>query len=251
VTIARQRSFNTGMTTPPARDPQRAGDAPAPRRDRTPGSQHGRRRLLLGGLAAMLLGLDGCADLRSALRMQDRDLAAVPAGSYRLDPEHCSVVFSVDHLGFSRVIMRFDHARATLQWPRGGVSTARVEARVRSDSIDTNVALLDRELRSPAMLDAARHPYIRWRADGWRATGPRRGDVSGMLTLGRASTPLLLHVRFNGYGIDPVTGAPTLGFSARGEFSRNQLGLKAWPGLVGDTVRLHIEAEFVAAATAG
>ena len=235
------------MTTPLDRDPERAACAPGPRPCRTPGADSGRRRLLLGGLAAALPGLGGCADLRSALRMQDRDMAAVPAGSYRLDPQHCSVVFSVDHLGFSRFIMRFDHVRATLQWPRAGASAAVVDARVRSDSIDTNVPLLDRELRSPAMLDASRNPFIRWRATGWRATGPRRGDVSGLLTLGRRSIPLLLHVRFNGYGIDPVTGAPTLGFSARGEFSRSQLDLKAWPGLVGDTVHLHIEAEFVAA----
>ena len=208
------------------------------------------RRLLLAGLAAGLLALGACADLRSALRVQDRSLAAVPAGSYRLDPEHCSVVFSVDHLGFSRFIMRFDRMQAMLVWPAGGPAGARLEARVRSDSVDTNVPLLDQELRSPAMLDAARQPFVLLRAQGWRATAPGRGEVSGTLSLGSERVPLVLHVRFNGYGVDPVTGAPTLGFSARGEFSRSQLGLKAWPGLVGDTVHLRVEAEFVAAGAA-
>ncbi len=204
------------------------------------------RRLLFLGLAAALLALGGCAELRSALRVQDRSLAAVPAGTYRLDPEHCSVVFSVDHLGFSRPVMRFDRVQATLLWPAGGAAGASLEARVRTDSVDTNVPLLDRELRSPAMLDSARQPFIVLRAHGWQATAPRHGDVSGVLSLGPDRVPLRLRVRFNGYGVDPVTGAPTLGFSATGEFSRSQLGLKAWPGLVGDTVHLRIEAEFVA-----
>ena len=206
---------------------------------------------LLAGLGAALvagvLALGGCAQLRSALRMQDSRLAAVPAGTYRLDPEHCSVVFSVDHLGFSRPIMRFDRVQATLRWPPGGAAEARVEARVRTDSVDTNVPLLDQELRSPAMLDSARHPYLLLRARGWHPSSARRGDVAGLLVLGRERVPLVLHVRFNGYGVDPVTGVATLGFSARGSFSRDQLGLKAWPGLVGDTVHLRIEAEFLAA----
>jgi polyisoprenoid-binding protein YceI len=205
------------------------------------------RRLLLAALAACVLALSACAELRSALRVQDSSLASVPAGTYQLDPEHCSVVFSVDHLGFSRPVMRFDRVQATLRWPAGGAPEASVEARVRTDSVDTNVPLLDRELRSPAMLDAARHPYLRLRAQGWHPTSARRGDVTGMLMLGRERVPLVLHVRFNGYGVDPVTGTPTLGFSARGSFSRDQLGLKAWPGLVGDTVHLRIEAEFLAA----
>ena len=205
------------------------------------------RRLLFAGLATGFLALGGCADLRSALRVQDTRMAAVPPGKYRLDPEHCSVVFSVNHLGFSRFIMRFDSMEATLIWPRTGARAAALEALVYTDSVDTNVPALDRELRSPAMLDASRHPDIRFHAVGWQATAPHDGDVAGVLTLGHAQTPLVLRVRFNGYGIDPVTGAPTLGFSATGEFSRSRLGLKAWPGLVGDTVRLRIEAEFVAA----
>ena len=202
---------------------------------------------LLAGTLAGVLALGGCAELRSALRMQDGSLSAVPAGEYRLDPEHCSVVFSVDHLGFSRPIMRFDRMQATLQWPAGGAAGASVQASVQTDSVDTNVPLLDQELRSPAMLDVARHPTLRLRAQGWHPTSARRGDVTGVLMLGRARVPLVLQVRFNGYGVDPVTGVATLGFSARSSFSRDQLGLKAWPGLVGDTVHLHIEAEFLAA----
>ncbi len=222
---------------------------PSLKRPRRPWPGHLRRiaaRALAGLLAATALA--GCSVLHAATREQDRSLAAVAPGTWRIDPSHCSVVFSVDHLGFSRFIMRFDRVAGTLHWPARGVAGASIHAWVATASVDTNDPQLDAELRSPAMLDAARHRYIEFQGSGWRATGPARGDLEGVLRLGKASEPVVLHLRFHGYGVDPVTGQPTLGFSARAAFSRAGLGLRAWPGFVGDTVRLHVEAEFIPAA---
>ncbi len=204
-----------------------------------------RTRALLALAAVALLG--ACTVLHAVTRQQDRRYTSVAPGTYVVDPRHCSVVFSVDHLGFSHFIMRFDRVSGRLLWPQAGITQARVRARVATSSIDTNDAALDAELRGPAMLDSARHAAIAWSASGWRPTGPDRGDLPGVLRLGRARVPLVLHVRFNGFGIDPVDGAPTLGFSARGSFSRARLGLRAWPGFIGDRVHLRIEVEFVRA----
>ncbi len=196
--------------------------------------------------AVMLLGaLGACSSLHALTRQQDAHLAQVPPGVYRLDPRHCSVTFDVDHLGFSRFVMRFDHVGARLDWPATGAGSARLQAWVASASIDTNDALLDRELRGPAMLDARHHARITLRADGLHDLRGDRGLVHGELRLGRTVEPIVLHVRFHGYGIDPINGLPTLGFSARASFSRARLGLLAWPGVVGDSVHLRIEAEFV------
>ena len=206
------------------------------------------RWLRILAVAAGVTALASCSVLHAVTRQQDRREARVPAGRYVIDPRHSSVVFSVDHLGFSDFTLRFDQVAGQLDWPAGGISAARVRARVATASVDSNDPALDAQLRSPAMLDAARQPFIDWVGSGWRPTAPGRGDVQGMLTLGRSSEPLRLHARFNGYGVDPITGKPTLGFSATGEFSRAGLDLRAWPGFVGDTVRVRIEVEFVAAA---
>lgn len=204
------------------------------------------RRLAPGLLGAALV-LAGCAPLRALTRQQDRQFASVPAGSYRLDPHHWSVSFDVDHLGFSRYVMRFDRAGATLDWPAAGAGAARLRAWVDSASIDTNDRLLDAELRGPAMLDAKRQPRIALQARGLQDVHGHRGVLHGILRLGNHSEAVLLKIRLHGYGVDPIDGLPTVGFSARGKFSRERLGLPAWPGVVGDTVHLRIEAEFVRA----
>ncbi len=212
-------------------------------RMRRPHLSRARALLVLAGVSL----LSACAVLHGFARQQDRRYASVAPGIYAIDPRHCSVIFSVDHLGFSQFTMRFDRVSGRLVWPPEGIAHARVLARVDTASIDTNDAALDAELRGPSMLDSARRAHIDWNASGWRPTGRDRGDLPGVLTLGRSRAPLVLRVRFNGYGIDAVTGAPTLGFSARGTFSRAQLGLRAWPGFIGDTVHVRIEAEFVRA----
>ena len=207
-------------------------------------------RRLLPCLAALGVLLGGCSDLRAVTRLQSRDLAAVAPGTYRLDRHHWSVVFDVDHLGFSRYVMRFDRAGATLVWPRSGAPGASVRAWVRTASIDTNDPALDSLLCGRGMLDCRRHRLLRLQATGLRMVDAHHGLLRATLSLGRHTVPLLLHVRFHGYGVDPVDGLTTLGFSARGAFSRARLGLPAWPGLIGDTVRLRIEAEFVRPANA-
>lgn len=207
-------------------------------------------RRLLPGLAAAAVLLGGCSDLRAVTRVQSRDLAAVAAGTYHLDKHHWSVVFDVDHLGFSRYVMRFDRAGATLVWPPAGARAASVRAWVLTSSIDTNDRALDSLLCGRGMLDCQRHRMLRLQASGLRMVDADHGLLRATLRLGRHAVALLLRVHFHGYGVDPVDGLTTLGFSARGSFSRTRLGLPAWPGLVGDTVRLRVEAEFVRPANA-
>jgi polyisoprenoid-binding protein YceI len=55
---------------------------------------------------------------------------------------------------------------------------------------------------------------------------------------------VVLDLKFNGYGVDPLTKENKLGFSAQGHFSRSQFGLGTWYPAVGDDVRVRIEAEF-------
>ncbi len=199
------------------------------------------------GPALVFVLLAGCTPLRALTRHQDRQFADVAPGVWRLDPQHWSVSFDVDHLGFSRFVMRFDRAGAVLRWPKAGAAgapAASLQAWVESASVDTNDSALDAELRGPAMLDARRQPRITLQADGLRDLRGDRAVLRGVLRLGEHREPVLLHLRLRGYGVNPIDGLPTLGVSARGEFSRERLGLPAWPGLVGDTVRLHIEAEF-------
>jgi len=168
----------------------------------------------------------------------------LPAGSYRIDPEHASLLLKLDHLGFSQLVGRFDAFDATLDFDPAQPEAARLTVLVEVASIDFGLPAFDEELRGPGWLDAARFPQARFESRAIEITGDTTGRVEGELTLHGASAPVTLEVTFNGAGDSLLTGRYTLGFAASGTLSRSAFGLGAFAPAVGDEVVLEIHAEF-------
>jgi polyisoprenoid-binding protein YceI len=168
----------------------------------------------------------------------------VPAGRYDLDHDHCSITFDVDHFKYSRFTMRFDRKQGQLDWNEGGLQKSTAAITIDAASIDTNVPLLDKMVKSTSMLDVARYPEIRFVSTRFERTGESRGTLTGDLTIHGVAQPVTLDVTFNGFARDPLTKKDTLGFSADGRFSRAKFGLSTWYPAVGDDIHVRIQAEF-------
>jgi polyisoprenoid-binding protein YceI len=194
---------------------------------------------------AVLAAAAACTPLQVVTHSVSRTEASVPAGQYTLDPHHWSITFDVDHLKYSRFTVRFDRATAQLDWNAGGLDKSSVTAVIDATSVDTNVPLLDKQVKSESMFDVERYPQIRFVSTGFERTGDARGKLTGNLTIRGATQPVTLDVVFNGFGPDPLTKQDTLGFSAEGSFSRSKFGLWTWYPAVGDDVHVRIQAEFV------
>jgi polyisoprenoid-binding protein YceI len=186
-----------------------------------------------------------CTPLQVVTHSVSQNEARVPAGRYSLDPHHWSIVFDVDHLKYSRFTMRFDRATAQLDWNPGGMDKSSVAVTIDAGSVDTNVPLLDKMVKSASMFDVEQNPQIRFVSTGFERTGESSGKLTGNLTIRGAIEPVTLNVTFNGFGPDPLTKQDTLGFSAEGNFSRAKFGLTTWYPAVGDDVHVRIQAEFV------
>lgn len=204
---------------------------------------HARRGAMRAAVFAACM-LSACTPLRVVTHSVSTVESAVPAGRYELDPHHWSVTFDVAHLGYSRFAMRFDRVNGQLDWREGGLEASSVEATIDAASIDTNVPELDRLVKGTDMLDVARYPQIRFVSTGFERTGEAHGTLSGDLTIRGVTQPVKLDVTLNGYAPNPLTKQPTLGFSARGHFSRAKFGLTTWFPAVGDDMTVRIEAEF-------
>jgi len=202
------------------------------------------RALLWTALCVGSVCLPACTPLRVVTHTVGTDEARVPAGSYALDAHHWSITFDVEHLKFSRFTMRFDRAQGTLDWKPGGLDASTVNVSIDASSVDTNVPLLDKLVKGPDMFDAANHPAIRFVSTRVVRTGNSEGTLEGDLTIRGVTRPVTLEMKFNGYGVDPLTKEDKLGFSAQGHFGRSQFGLGTWYPAVGDDVRVRIEAEF-------
>ena len=182
--------------------------------------------------------------------------ADVPAGSYRLDSEHASLIFRVNHLGFSNYTARFKRFDAKLEFDPGNLAASRITATVDPDSLETdypNPAKVDfnAELKGADWLNVAAFPELKFESRSIEVTGKNTMRINGVLTLHGVTRPLVLEATFNGgYAGHPLDPQARIGFSAHGTIERSQFGIAYGipaPGTtmgVGDEVDVAIEAEF-------
>ncbi len=175
------------------------------------------------------------------------DASAEPR-TYKLDPEHTLVAFIVDHLGFSRVLGRFNKVEGGFVYDKETQTLSDLKVVVQTASMDTGHEERDGHLRSEDFLDAEQHPEMVFRADAGTPAGPKSGTVTGSLSLRGEAHPLTLDVTLNKAGTYPFGHEkPTLGISARGAMQRSEWGMTygVADALVGDTVDLIIEIEAI------
>jgi polyisoprenoid-binding protein YceI len=200
-------------------------------------------RLRLSACLGLTLTLAGCGYL---LPSHNQTFAPeqLPAGAYRLDPEHASLLFKLDHFGFSELVGRFDRFEASLDFDPKRPEAARLVVLIDSASIDLNLPKFEHDLRGPDWFDVARFPQARFESRQIQITGEKTGKVTGDLTLHGVTAPVTLDVTFNGGADSLLTGRYTLGFAASGTLTRSTFGLGAYAPAVGDQVTLEIHAEF-------
>ncbi len=175
------------------------------------------------------------------------------AGTYRIDPEHTTILFRVDHVGMSKWTAQFRtfDASLVLDPKRPDASTVTAEIDVASLDSKTSPALaFDKVLTGPDWLDAGAHPKITFKSTKVTMTGPDTADITGDFTLKGVTRPVVLKAKFNdGYKPNAMDGA-RIGFSATTRFKRSDFGISYGipaPGSkmgVSDEVEVIIETEF-------
>jgi polyisoprenoid-binding protein YceI len=180
----------------------------------------------------------------------------VPAGAYEIDPAHASLIFRVDHLGFSNYTARFKRFTAQLQFDPQNLAAATLNVNVDPRSIETDFpdpAKVDfnAELQGEQWLNTAQHPELTFRSTSIAVTGPNTLQVTGDMTMRGITKPVVLDTTFNGgYAGHPMDPNARIGFSARGALKRSDFGISYGipePGTtmgVSDRVEVIIEAEF-------
>lgn len=200
----------------------------------------------LFAVPALFLALGACATAARVLYPVNDDALKVRAGDYVVDPAHTTVIFAVDHLGFSTFYGRFNEISGRLALDVDNPEKSAAAIKIAAASLDTPSDALDQKLQAASMLDAASHPDILFQTSRVLRTGEKSADVEGALTIRGVTKPLMLKAEFHGSGTTPLTGAKIAGFDAKGAFKRSDFGLNEWRGFVGDDVTLIISAEFTA-----
>jgi polyisoprenoid-binding protein YceI len=177
----------------------------------------------------------------------------IPAGDYTLDKHHATLVFRVNHLGFSNYTAAFADFDAKLHFDQNNAAASTLEATINPKSLTLPAPPEGflAELTGPQWLNAATYPAITFKSTKVETTGPDTGKITGDLTLHGVTKPVTLDVTYNGgYAGHPMDPHARIGFSAKGTFKRSDFGIAFGvpaPGTtmgVGDEVQVAIEAEF-------
>ena len=177
--------------------------------------------------------------------------AHAQAARYELDPDHITVAFLVDHIGYAKVLGLFRSARGSYRFDEATATLSDVRIEVETASVFSNQRKRDDHLKGPDFLNSGEFPKMVFTATSAKRTGDKTFDISGQLELLGKSQPLTLQATWNKSAESPLggpLGKPyVMGVSARGSFKRSTYGMNyaVANGWVGDEVPLIIEFEAV------
>ena len=171
---------------------------------------------------------------------------------YRIDPDHFSIAFAVDHIGFGDVIGLFLSGQGSFVYDEEARRLISAQATIDADSIFTNHDARDRHLRSGDFLNASASPAISFVARTATPIDGNRGRVAGDLTIRGVTQPVTLDVELVGAGAYPfATTGPepnyVLGVTMTTTLQRSDFGMTyaVDNGWVGDEVDVTIAFEAI------
>jgi polyisoprenoid-binding protein YceI len=169
-------------------------------------------------------------------------------GTWKADPVHSEIAFSVRHLVISKTRGRFTSYDVTLVTGEDLLGSS-VIATIDLASIDTGHEMRDNHLRSADYLEIDTYPTMSYRSTGIRPAGDGL-TIDGELTLHGVTRQVPLAVEVSGFGPDPW-GGQRAGFSATAEINRSDFGIdistpmEAGGVVVGDKVSISLEIQAV------
>lgn len=174
------------------------------------------------------------------------EVTELRSGAYTLDKDHASLLWKINHLGFSTFIGRFNDFDASLDFDPENIENSSLEVVINTAGLDINNEEFAEELRGSNWFDVETYPQAVFRTTSLLETLDEDTFIfEGDLTLKGVTAPVQLEINFHGGGRNFLTRSYTMGFSANGSFMRSDHGLDRFTSFgVGDEIELEIHVEF-------
>ena len=172
---------------------------------------------------------------------------------WKLDPAHTLVEFTAKHMMITNVRGRFANVEGSIVVDNENANDSSVSVELDAASIDTRVEQRDQHLRSADFLDVENYPKVTFRSTKVEGASFEPGEsfrLTGDLTIRGTTREVVLDATYEGRGRDPW-GGERVSFSADTKIDRRDFGLtwnaalEAGGVLVGNDLRIHIEAQAV------
>ncbi len=170
--------------------------------------------------------------------------AAAQAATWQIDPNHTAAQFSVRHLGVSTVRGAFTKVSGSVKHDPTDPSKDSLEAIIDASSVDTRVEMRDNDIKSPHFLDSQKYPTITFHSKSTKVAGPGKLLITGELTLHGVTKEVVLDVDGPSGPIADRAGQ-RMGASATTKITRQDFGVTAGSGVVGDEITITIDVEMI------
>jgi len=162
-------------------------------------------------------------------------------GSYKIDPAHTSVQFTINHLGIGNLNGRFNTVEGSFNFKPNGKSS--VEVTIQTNSLDTNHLKRDTHLRSPDFFNVKQFPVIKFVSNSvkYNAKGEPT-SMTGKLTLHGQTQVTTLKITPVGAGKDPW-GGYRAGYDVNMTIKRSDFGMKFMLSGIGDEINITMSLE--------
>lgn len=167
-----------------------------------------------------------------------------------IDPTHSEIGFKIKHLMITNVSGKFDGFEAEVASEEEDFTTAQIEARIKTASINTNNLQRDEHLRNSDFFEVEKHPDILFTSTRVEKIDNENFVLHGNLTLKGTTKQVKLNVEYSGITKDPW-GNQRAGFIITGRINRSDFGLNfnaalETGGLVlGEEVKINSEVQLV------
>ena len=165
----------------------------------------------------------------------------VLADSYRIDPGHTQVTFTVKRFGFNHVIGAFDKVTGTFDLDEDNPENSGASVSIDTTSLYTGNPERDVIVHSRFWLNTENYPTITFTSTAVEKTGEDTAKVSGNLTLLGVTRPVILDATLHKIGTEPAVRKKAAGFTATARLLRSDYGLTTAVGPIGDGVLIRIE----------
>jgi polyisoprenoid-binding protein YceI len=182
-------------------------------------------------------------------------VSGVQTTEWELDSAHTAAHFSVKHLMVSTVRGQFRKVTGRVWLDEAQLTRSRIDVGIDAASLETGEPKRDAHLRSADFFDVEKYPTLTFQSTRIEAKGDEF-VVTGDLSMHGVSRQVTLMVESLSPPMKDPYGRLVRGVSAVGKLNRKDWGL-GWNAaletggvLVGDEVKLQIDAELVAKAPA-
>jgi len=176
-------------------------------------------------------------------------IAAFAQSTWKNDPMHSKLGFTITHLSVSDVDGIFKEFTCTIVASKPDFSDAKFQLTVNIASINTDVEYRDKDLRSENYFDVAKFPTMTFTSTGITPVSTNHYKLTGNLTLHGVTKLVTMDLWYRGTITNPMSKKDDAGFKLSGTINRKDFGIAASApnAMLSEEVTINANGEFAKA----